>query len=152
MFRGIQSVNMDAKGRLQVPARFRDALQALCDGRLVLTRDTEEQCLLLYPEPTWSGDIEPKLEALPSLNPAARRLQRLMIGNACDLDIDASGRILVPPKLREILGEERKLVLIGQGRKLELWAESHWNQRSQEMVEAMAGVESLPAEMQSLSL
>ena len=142
---------MDAKGRLQVPARYRESLQESCGGRLVVTIDTEESCLLIYPQPAWE-EIQEKLQALPSFNAAARRVQRLLIGHACDLEIDASGRVLLPPLLREFAGLEKKLILLGQGKKLELWSEENWGSCSQEMRDESGDESSLPLEMQSLSL
>lgn len=151
MFRGIHSVNLDTKGRLQVPARYREALHEFCGGRLVATIDTEESCLLIYPQPYWE-EIQEKLEALPSFNPAARRAQRLLIGHASDLEIDASGRVLLPSALREFAGLEKKITLLGQGNKLELWSDDQWKARSQEMLKQSGDADSLPLEMQSFSL
>lgn len=71
MFRGVNHINMDTKGRLTVPTRYRDEINSLCDGRMVATIDTEERCLLIYPQPAWD-DIQRKVEALPSFNLAAR--------------------------------------------------------------------------------
>src|SRR5690606_24069584 len=89
MFRGLHTINLDAKGRLAIPTKHRDALAALCGGRLVATIDTEEHCLLIYPVNEWEP-IQAQIEALPSFNPAARRIQRLLIGHATDLELDGS--------------------------------------------------------------
>ncbi|MGB6354821.1 MAG: division/cell wall cluster transcriptional repressor MraZ, partial [Steroidobacteraceae bacterium] len=82
-----------------MPTRYRERLQELCGGKLVVTVD-KDQCLLIYPLPDWE-EIERKLMRLPTLNPQARRLQRLMVGHATDLELDGHGRVLLPPKLRE---------------------------------------------------
>lgn len=123
MFRGVNVANMDTKGRIMMPARFRASLQS----GSILTIDTEERCLLLYPLPVWE-EIEAKLAALPSFNPQARRIQRLLIGHATELELDGQGRILMPPLLREYAGIDKKAMLVGQGKKIELWAETHWQE------------------------
>ena len=146
-FLGSHAINMDAKGRLAIPARVREDLSELCGGRIVLTAHTEERCLLVYPEPQWD-EILPKVEALPSFNKVARRAQRLLIGFATPLELDGAGRILVPPTLREYAGLEKKLLLIGQGRKLELWSEDRW----MTWLDEAEGDDEMPEEMQSLSL
>lgn len=151
MFRGLHTINLDAKGRLAIPTKYRDALAALCGGRLVATIDTEEHCLLIYPVNQWEP-IQAQIEALPSFNPAARRIQRLLIGHATDLELDGSGRILVPPSLREYAGLEKEAVLLGQGKKLELWSKSQWDNRRDAYLDMVSQPEQLPAEMLSLSL
>lgn len=147
MFLGGHAINMDAKGRIAIPARIREELVAACSGRLVLTAHTEERCLLIYPEPQWQ-EILPKIEALPSFNKVARRAQRLLIGYACPMDMDSSGRILVSPALRNYAGLEKKLMLVGQGKKLELWSEEAWFA----WLDESEGEDVIPEEMQSLSL
>ena len=109
-----------------------------------------DYCLLIYPFPDWE-EIERKLVRLPSLNKQARRLQRLMVGYATELDLDGHGRILLPKELREFAGLDRQAVLIGQGNKFELWDELRWNEKR----DAWLGDEDevdLPAELESLSL
>ena len=113
MFRGATRLSVDDKGRMVMPTRHRDRLRELSAGRVVVTVD-RDQCLLIYPTPEWE-QIERKLMALPSLQPAARDLQRLMVGHATDLDIDAHGRLLLPAELREFAGLTRSAMLIGQG-------------------------------------
>ena len=152
MFRGINSVNLDVKGRLAMPTRYREQLQNDANCQLIATIDTEENCLLLYPLPDWEL-IEAKLSKLPSFNQAARRIQRLLIGHATELEMDGQGRILVPPILREYAGLEKKSILLGQGNKFELWSESAWQERRSQWIEEEAkGEGDLPDELQSLSL
>lgn len=134
MFRGVNNLTVDAKGRMAVPTKYRERIQSLSHGQLVLTIDTEERCLLLYPLPTWE-DIERKLDALPSFNKAARRVQRLLIGHATEVEMDSHGRLLLPPPLREFAGMDKKVVLIGQGKKFELWDEQAWNERRESWLE-----------------
>jgi len=149
MFRGATKVTLDAKGRFAIPTRYRERLAALCEGRLVVTVD-KDYCLLLYPFPEWE-EIERKLVALPSLIKQARRLQRLMVGYATELDIDGHGRILLPRELREFAGLERQAILLGQGNKFELWDEDSWNEKRDSWLNADDDVD-LPAELESLSL
>ena len=151
MFRGLHTINLDAKGRLAIPTKYRETLAELCGARLVATIDTEERCLLIYPVNEWE-QIQAKIEALPSFNPVARRIQRLLIGHATDLELDGSGRVLLPQPLREYAGLEKETVLMGQGKKLELWSKPMWESRRDEYLDMVSQPEQLPAELQSLSL
>ena len=150
MFRGVSAINLDAKGRLAIPTRYRERLAEHCDGQLVVTIDTEERCLLIYPLPQWE-DLERKVEALPSFNQAARRVQRLLIGHATDIQVDGSGRILLPIPLREYARLDKKVVMLGQGGKLELWSEAYWLERRDSWLEDQSELD-IPAEMRALSL
>jgi MraZ protein len=150
-FRGINNISVDAKGRMAMPARYRERLLDGCGGKLVVTVD-RDHCLLVYPLPEWEI-IESKLIQLPSLNKQARLLQRLLIGHATELDMDAQGRILLPSILREYAGIEKKAVLIGQGKKLEIWDESTWNESQEAWVEAVQADDGeLPSSLEELSL
>jgi MraZ protein len=152
LFRGINAINIDPKGRMAVPTRYRHTLEDSCQGRLVITIDTEERCLLLYGMPEWEV-IEQKIAALPSFNKAARRVQRLLMGHATEVELDSNGRILLPTLLREYSNIEKKIMMIGQGNKFELWDEEHWNARRDEWLkEEMEDSESLPEELQAISL
>ena len=150
MFRGANKVTLDAKGRMVMPTRYRDRIQERSQGRLVVTVD-RDQCLLIYPLPDWE-EIERKLMRLPSLHAQARRLQRLMVGHATDLELDGHGRVLLPPKLREFAGLARQAVLIGQGNRFELWDEARWNERRTLWLANEAAETGLPAELDSLTL
>ena len=149
MFRGATKVTLDAKGRLAIPTRYRERIQARCDVQKVATVD-KDYCLLIYPFPDWE-DIEHKLIRLPSLNKRARRLQRLMVGYATEVDLDGHGRILLSRELREFAGLGRQAVLIGQGNKFELWDEESWNTKRDEWLSEDDETD-LPAELESLSL
>ena len=133
-----------------MPTRHRDRLREQCGGQLVITVD-RDQCLLIYPLPEWE-QIERKLMALPSLQPQARRLQRLMVGHATDLELDGHGRLLLPPKLREFASLTREAMLIGQGMRFELWDEARWNERRDEWLAEGEAAADLPAELETLSL
>lgn len=149
MFRGITALHLDTKGRLAVPVRYRDQLKS---GQLVVTIDTDERCLLLYPDHEWEL-IERKIASLPSLNAHSRRLQRLLIGHATDIKLDAQCRILLPPLLRKYAGLELAMILLGQGNKFELWDEAHWEQRRQAWLQAdTAKADTLIDPLQTLSL
>lgn len=151
VFRGVNALNLDAKGRMAMPSKYRDRLVALCNGQLVVTVD-RDHCLLLYPLPEWEN-IERKLVALPSLNKQARRLQRLLIGHATEVEVDSHGRILLPPPLREFAELDKRIVLIGQGNKFELWNEESWNSRRDEWINEVDSDElELPQELETLSL
>ncbi len=152
MFRGINALTIDGKGRLAMPTRYRDALVDPQQSNLVVTIDTEETCLLLYPAAEWQV-IENNLQKLPSFNPAARRIQRLLIGHATDVELDSNGRILLPTLLREHARLDKKVVMIGQGNKFELWDDSVWQERRQTwLAEEAAGIDALPDEMKTFSL
>ena len=148
MFRGASQVTLDEKGRLAFPARYRERLREDRGGQLVATIDRE--CLMLYPISAWEG-LEAKLMALPSLNPSARKLQRLMLGYATELKLDGHGRILLPPVLREFAGIARKAVLLGQGHRFELWEDTRWISKRDEWL-AESEDSDLPAALESLSL
>lgn len=150
MFRGLNAVNIDSKGRISIPRRHRELLQEACDGQLVVTIDTEERCLLLYPLSEWEV-IEAKLQILPSFNAAARRIQRLLMGHASEVEMDAQGRILIPPLLREYAGLDKCSMLVGQGQKFEIWDELSW-QSSRETWLSDAETNELPDEIKTLSL
>jgi MraZ protein len=150
MFRGVNKLTLDAKGRMVMPTRYRDRLQERCGGKLVITVD-KDQCLLVYPLPDWE-EIERKLMRLPTLNPQARRLQRLMVGHATDLELDAHGRVLLPSSLREYALLTRDAVLIGQGVRFELWDEARWNERRDEWLASEDTATDLPAELETLSI
>jgi MraZ protein len=151
MFRGVNKINLDAKGRMALPARYRDQIADCCENQLVATIDTETRCLLLYPLPEWET-IEKKIDALPSFNPAARRIQRLLIGHATDLELDSSGRLLLPQPLREYAQMDKKLVLLGQGRKFEIWSEEQWNSARDLYLADSDEAVALPEDLLTLSL
>lgn len=151
LFRGISSVSLDAKGRMALPARVRELLTEVSEGQVVVTIDLAEKCLLLYPLPFWN-EIQAQLEALPNVDPVARRLQRMLIGHATDLELDGSGRILLPPLLRDHAELQKKLIVLGQGKKLELWSEEHWAAKQKvDREESLADFQRSPA-LQSISL
>jgi MraZ protein len=151
MFRGATQLTLDSKGRLAMPTKHRERIVERSNGRLIATVDRSDRCLLIYTLPEWE-EIEMKLRRLPTLNPVVRRLQRLMIGHASDLELDANGRILIPPGLREYASLSRDAVLVGQGSHFELWDETLWNENRERWLKVDETKEELPPELASLSL
>jgi MraZ protein len=150
MFRGATKISLDDKGRMVLPTRYRDVALARGEGKLIVTVD-RDQCLLLYPLPDWE-QIERKLMSLPSLHAQSRRLQRLMVGHATELELDGHGRLLLPAELREFAQLERRGMLIGQGNRCELWDEARWNERRTLWLSNEAAETGLAAELDSLTL
>ncbi len=148
MFRGITQLSLDAKGRLAIPARYRGELMSSCAGRLIVTVDPSK-CLLIYPQPAWEP-IEQKLNNLSSFDQKTRNLQRLLVGNASDVEMDAAGRILVSLPLRQFAGLSRDVVLVGQGTKFELWDEGQWNLQIESALAFKDG--DMPPELDGFSL
>ena len=148
MFRGATSLNLDAKGRLAIPAKHRDALLNQGAGHLVLTAHPH-RCLLLYPQPAWEP-IQAKMMALSSFDKQSSSLQRLLVGFAEDIELDNSGRLLVSPVLREFSGLEKQAMLVGQGSHFELWSMEAWRVQ---LEHAMSSDDMLlPAELEGFSL
>lgn len=148
MFRGIAQLILDSKGRLAVPARHRDLLLECCGGHVVVTADAD-RCLLIYPLPDWEL-IQQKLEGLSNLDPRVRELQRRLIGFAVDVDVDGAGRVLISPALRQFARLEKNVVLVGQGKKFELWNQDSWEQ----LIDTAGGfgAAGLPPELEGFSL
>ena len=151
MFRGANAISLDAKGRLAMPSRYRDELLSRCAGQLIVTVDAVDPCLCVYPLTEWEL-IEAKLRQLPSLVEENRRLQRVLIGNAVDLELDGNGRFLVPPRLREHAGLDKHAMLVGQLNKFQLWDEAAWNAIADADLAAIKQSGSLPEELRDLIL
>lgn len=151
MFRGVSTINLDAKGRMAMPARYRDQLVSQYAGRLVATVDPMSKCLLLYPIDTWE-EIQQKVEAMSSTNPDTRRFQRILIGYATDLELDGSGRILLPQVLRNHAQLDKHVALVGQGKKFELWSDVSWAEQTELWLSQTSAGGELPVELQTLSL
>ncbi|MBD9416783.1 division/cell wall cluster transcriptional repressor MraZ [Pseudomonas sp. PDM16] len=151
MFRGANAISLDAKGRLAMPSRYRDELVSRCSGQLIVTIDAVDPCLCVYPLPEWEL-IEAKLRDLPSLREETRRLQRLLIGNAVDIELDGSGRFLVPPRLRTHAGLDKHAMLVGQLNKFQLWNEDAWNALADADLAAIKQPGALPDDLRDLIL
>jgi len=140
LFRGVTAINLDAKGRFAIPTRFREELQDCCERQLVVTVAVNEKCvgepgcLWLYPLPEWEK-LELTVSKLPTLNKMAGKLRRFLVGNATEAEMDAQGRLLLSDKLRKFAGMEKKLILVGQLNKFEIWNEAAWNAKESEWLE-----------------
>ena len=139
MFKGSDPINMDTKGRMAIPTRYRALLDEICRGDLVITIDMKSTCLTLSPLPEWKK-FEEKVAALPAMDDLGEMRSRFVVGQAKDLQVDGSGRILIPPELRGYAQLEKKLVLVGRTQRLEIWSEENWNaerEKSQETYRSM---------------
>lgn len=152
MFRGATLVNLDSKGRLAVPMRYRDLLNSESQGQMVCTIDLHQPCLLLYTLPEWEI-IEKKLARLSSMNPLERRVQRLLLGHASECQMDNAGRLLLANTLRQHAKLSKEVMLVGQFNKFELWDEQTWYQQVKDDIDAeQSAQEPLSERLQDLSL
>ena len=154
MFRGSDPINMDAKGRMAIPTRYRRLLSEICGGELVITIDMKSTCLTLSPLPEWKK-FEEKVAALPALDDLGEMLSRFVVGQAKDAQLDGSSRILIPSELRDYAQIDKKLILVGRTQRLEIWAEDNWNierEKSQENYRGMlSNRESMSDALKNLS-
>ncbi|HEX5356314.1 division/cell wall cluster transcriptional repressor MraZ [Aquabacterium sp.] len=116
VFQGASALSLDAKGRMAVPSRHRDALQALCAGQLTITKNPDG-CLMVFPRPAWET-FRDKVAALPM---SAAGWKRIFLGNAMDVEIDSAARVLISPELRAAAGLTKEVMLLGMGSHFELW-------------------------------
>jgi len=133
MIGGVSLVSLDAKGRLAIPARHRETLLSAFGHKLVVTLESPDH-LLIYPEPNWKP-VEQRLLALPSGNPTLKRYQRLVLGHAETLEMDAAGRILLPARLRELTSLDKDVALVGMGNRFELWDAAGWDDQTNAALE-----------------
>ncbi len=136
---------------MAIPARYRDALMSEHQGCLVATIDIENACLFIYPQAEWV-EIEGKLGRMSTFKEEARLLQHLLIGHARELELDGNGRVLIPPELRSYAKLEKKVTLVGQSHRLELWSHDNWNAKRDALLTKVAGDFVISEEFQSLSL
>jgi len=116
LFQGASALNLDAKGRMSVPTRHRDALMVQGEGRVTLTKHPDG-CLLLFPRPEWEA-FRTRIAQLPM---DAHWWRRIFLGNAAEIDLDSAGRILISPELRSAANLDREIILLGMGSHLEIW-------------------------------
>lgn len=129
MYFGETAINLDAKGRLAIPMRYRDAIQEACEGRLVLTYSAfDNGALYLYPEKEWER-VRDEVMQLSTFDRGHRSLQRKLVGSASTVEPDSNGRIQLPQTLRQVAGLEKKVVLLGMGNRFEIWNETVLNQK-----------------------
>jgi len=137
MFEGAAALNLDAKGRLAIPARHRETLHTAAAGSLILTAHPH-RCLLLYPAPAWQPIRDQVLKA-SSLDPRAASIKRVLVGNARTEELDTAGRLLVAPELREYAQFQKTVFLVGMGSHFEIWSEAGWKQQNDLAAEALLG-------------
>jgi MraZ protein len=126
---GETAINLDAKGRLAIPMRYREAIQEQCNGRLVLTYSAfDSGALYLYPEQEWER-VRDSVTGLSTFNPGHRSLQRKLVGSASAVEPDGNGRVQLPQTLRQVAGLEKRVVLLGMGSRFEIWNETILNQK-----------------------
>ena len=130
MFRGIATLSVDTKGRMAIPARYRDALVERGDGKLVLTANLDKN-LMLFALPDWEA-VEQRVMALPTMNKDSRRMQRLLVGYATEMELDTANRILIPQMLRDYAAIQKKAIFLGQGSRFEVWDEGVWSAETEE--------------------
>jgi len=151
MFRGLNKICLDTKGRITLPVRYKESLSLLSSNLLICTID-QDHCLLLYPFKYWE-QIEKQIMELPTLNPTSRRLQRLMVGHAAELEMDSNGRVLIPKELRNFAKLRKQVMLVGQGKKIELWKYEDWNKGREKWLSTKdVDLSNLPSELGTLSL
>ncbi|HQR51744.1 MAG TPA: division/cell wall cluster transcriptional repressor MraZ [Burkholderiales bacterium] len=148
MFQGAAALNMDAKGRIAVPTRHREALTRDADGRLVLTAHPEG-CLLLYPGSSWEP-VRTKVMGFPSFNTLASKWKRLLVGFAEDIELDSAGRVLISPELRNFARLDKRVMMVGQGSHFEIWAQDAWERQLAELTAQPE--QSLPPGMEDFAL
>ena len=125
MFRGRSIHTLDAKGRIRIPARFRDILKTRYEDRLVITN--LDRCLVAYPLQEWET-IEEKLGSLSLVRQDVKAFQRFFISGASECNFDKQGRVLIPQTLRDQASLEREVVLAGMLRSFEIWSKDYWDQ------------------------
>lgn len=141
MFMGEYNHTIDAKGRLIIPAKFREAL----GEQFVVTRGLDD-CLFVYPDDGWKA-FEEKLSTLPVANKNARKFARFFLSGAAQVELDKQGRILIPNTLREYGGLEKEVVLIGVANRVEIWSKARWEENA-----AMEDMDEIAEHMDSLGL
>jgi len=147
MFRGLNKISFDTKGRISIPTKYREELLKISKKKLICTIDLD-YCLLLYPLPSWLK-IEQQIMKLPTLNTTSRKLQRLLVGHATDIEMDKSGRLLIPYELREFSMIKKEAMLIGQGNRFELWDYLRWTKLREKWLKS--DKYSLPKEFEGLT-
>ncbi|MCF8067314.1 MAG: division/cell wall cluster transcriptional repressor MraZ [Desulfobacterales bacterium] len=134
MFRGSSYHTIDLKGRIIIPARFRDVIKAGSNGSIMVTR--MDKCLFAYTMEEWAK-IEAKVLSLAEKSDHMRRFRRVFIGGAFDCSCDKQGRILIPPSLRQYAGLEKEIVLAGVLSHFEIWSREDWDKENAFMEEDM---------------
>ena len=140
MFRGANSINLDSKGRIAVPAKYRQCIIESAASHMIITFDPYDNCLLIFTLEHWES-TEADLQSLSNSKPLHRRLKRIMLSHASEVDMDANGRLLIPNVLRERAKLQKAVMLIGQGKTFQLWDENHWHKLAEEDMSVMSSDE-----------
>ena len=140
MFRGANSINLDSKGRIAIPAKYRDRVKGSADAQMIITCDPYDNCLLIFTLDHWEA-TESDLQSLSNSKPLHRRLKRIMLAHATEVDMDTSGRLLIPGVLRERAKLAKEVMLIGQGKTFQLWNEAAWIALTQEDLAVLSSAE-----------
>lgn len=140
MFRGANSINLDSKGRIAVPAKYRPDIMESTRSHMIITCDPYDNCLLIFTLEHWES-TEADLQSLSNSKPLHRRLKRIMLSHASEVDMDASGRLLIPSVLRERAKLQKDVMLIGQGKTFQLWDQQQWKALVEEDMAVMSSDE-----------
>ena len=149
MFRGANSINLDAKGRIAIPAKYRDRLRESCNSQIIVTIDLEQPCLSLFPLPHWE-QLERQLQGLSNTNSVHQSIKRLLLGHASECELDKNGRVLLPAVLRDHAGLDKHLLLAGMGNTFQIWDEVRWNDRIRQDMETHSSKQLDPDKMPEL--
>ena len=140
MFRGANSINLDSKSRIAIPAKYRNSIVESADSHMIITCDPYDNCLLIFPLAHWES-TEADLQSLSNSKPLHRRLKRIMLAHATEVDMDSSGRLLIPAVLRERANLDKEVMLVGQGKTFQLWNEADWNRLTEEDIDVLSSDE-----------
>jgi len=147
VFRGANAINLDSKGRIAIPAKYRARIKESCDNQLVVTCDPYDNCLLIFTLDHWEA-TEQDLQGLSNSKPVHRKIKRIMLAHATEVDMDNSGRVLIPALLRERANLHKEVMLIGQGKTFQLWNETAWKELTeadwQDLTSSELDAEDLP--------
>lgn len=140
MFRGANSISLDSKGRIAVPAKYRQCITESTASHMIITCDPYDNCLLIFTLEHWES-TEADLQSLSNSKPLHRRLKRIMLSHATEVDMDPNGRLLVPGVLRERAKLQKDVMLIGHGKTFQLWDVNQWHKLAEEDMAVMSSDE-----------
>lgn len=140
VFRGANSINLDSKGRIAIPAKYRQSIVESTASHMIVTCDPYDNCLLIFPLDHWES-TEAYLQSLSNSQQLHRTLKRIMLSNATDVDMDANGRLLIPSVLRERAKLQKEVMLVGDVKKFQLWDEALWHKQAEADMAAMSSDE-----------
>lgn len=134
MFGGVTHLSVDPKGRIMIPSKYREIFETSFGDRLVITLESAE-CLIIYPEQNWLS-VRAKVQSLPNAShPLVKSYQRLVLGYAETVELDKTGRLLLPMSLRALVKLDKEIVLVGLGNRFELWDKNKWLEETQKALQ-----------------